>query len=210
MNKRLTMEDKLGDNEWSYSVFEESKEKAMGVIFKNFCLDYFNSHPTELYKYVPEKYKGDFYKYMSRRSKGSDYWFITVNPEGDLKPEEIKKYVDKSLKKKYVENHYGSYEFRKCNTGCHVHMLIKVNQKKKRAEIQREFFSTFKKICGTKNHVYVLGTRFPQNVINYIEGYKKDKEGNLVKKTNGDQDDEYWEEHKLMFPRIFGEKTFLD
>lgn len=196
--------------------YVEANDKAIGQLMKKMMIAYYQDSPELLLEYVPDNIKAYYSKYMSRLKSGCQDFLVTINPEGNKMPAEIYPYLTKALKKKFLKNYYGCFEFRNGSfEGCHVHLLIRTNKSKKRSEIQREFHNTFKDIVGNRMHVHVISTNSPQNMVEYVEGKKKGE-----RKDNYFQDREYFD-HEKDFDRettcaskeitqLFGDKTYLN
>lgn len=116
------------------------------------------------------------------------YAFITINPYATITLDQFVKYVNKFMKRKFIDAYYYVYEVRKEDlSGLHCHMLIKYNCKP--YDLKRNLQSTFKHVCDESNP-HVLNIKYIeediiQSKISYMQGNKKDakKEGVMATKV---------------------------
>ncbi len=112
------------------------------------------------------------------------YMLLTINPKPNITLPELKKVVEKVIKKKTITEYAYCYEVRKDdNTGLHAHILLKYEDKP--YNFRRGVKNTCKHICDTDNP-NILNFKFVeeknlQQKIDYIKGIKKDSKKPGVK-----------------------------
>lgn len=104
------------------------------------------------------------------------YLFVTVNPRPEVTLTELKKSIEKFLKKKSISQYFYVYEVRTENTGLHCHILLKYDIKP--YDFKRSTKNTFKNVCDSSNPS-CLNFKFVeedtlQSKVEYLLGDKKD------------------------------------
>ncbi len=113
------------------------------------------------------------------------FMLVTVNPRPGVEYTELKKSVEKFLRKKTISQYFYAYEVRDDGNGVHCHILLKYDIKP--YDFKRGAKNTFKDICDTSNP-HCLNFKFidedtlPQKV-QYLLGQKTDSKQKGVSAT---------------------------
>jgi len=150
-----------------------SRKSAIQKVLTNYYTDAIYTVPTEFFD--PDS-ESDIINWVNKRNVSGkyDYALVTINPKSDIFPP-FEKAVNKALKKKFIKTALYNYEWRNDNVGLHVHMLITLTKPKKRSEIRREFYNTFKYLVGGELHIHVIMTNDHINMKAYIAGTKNNR-----------------------------------
>jgi len=106
------------------------------------------------------------------------YIFLTVNPSPDITLPELKKAIEKFIKKKSITLYFYVFEVRDKDSGLHCHILLKyINIKP--FDFKRSAKNTFKNVCDSSNP-HCLNFKFIEcailpDKIQYLLGEKQDK-----------------------------------
>lgn len=122
----------------------------------------------------------------NRKSSQQYYYWITFNPKSDITLEQLMKFTDKLLSKKWITDAIYSYEQRgetleECGKGLHMHILI-VRNNFKTTHAKREIYNTFKSYTGMSKDIFVnkcfkaIPYSWGQDKIEYLKGNKWDSE----------------------------------
>lgn len=127
-------------------------------------------------------------------SQKPPYLMITINPRHDVSLKDLKKQVEKYIKKKTITHYIYVYEVRKDEEGLHCHIIVKYVDKP--YNFKRGTKNTFKHLCDV-NNPHILNFKFIteehlQSKINYLLGDKKD-----TKKAGVACSEAYRKKHKL-------------
>ena len=184
-----------------YIEFSREKQAVKKTIMRNIIkMEYELGQYFKLLKGYEEKISHEL-KEMKKRSDQKYFSFITINmddsktinrPGNDPTNQKlffsifIKSYVDKALKKNWINKYMWVVEQRGIEPdfkGIHIHILLDKKVKSKRkSEIIREFYSSFKEVVKDKEKIDVR--QFPasegESRINYIMGHKKDEKMDKV------------------------------
>jgi hypothetical protein len=108
----------------------------------------------------------------------TNHVLITINPDNSkVVINDFKELVEQSINKKWILGEvYYTFEQRGENLeemgkGFHAHILMNRNGKRP-SEIHREYFNTFKHVCGNKKHVDVRINKNFSETFDYISGKK--------------------------------------
>lgn len=104
------------------------------------------------------------------------YMLVTVNPRPEVKLPELKKAIEKFLRKKTISQYFYVYEVRTEDTGLHCHILLKYDIKP--YDFKRGAKNTFKGVCDSSNpsclnFKFIDEDTLPSKV-EYLLGNKKD------------------------------------
>lgn len=160
--------------------WNDARNKAISWFMESFWRDQFRETPSLVRDYVPLVYgpawRDKFEKYVfNRRSKRYKWIMITANFMEGAPLKEIRKKVEKCLKKKWIAKASYCYEWRDKDVGLHWHckMEIKDGSEKDVYSCKRECYNTFKDLCGHKMHVNVRYSNIEGCFDDYIKGLKK-------------------------------------
>jgi hypothetical protein len=148
----------------------QSQKTAITRVLTSYYTDLIHEQPESFFDVTSESTVINWIQKKNSSNK-YDYAFVTINPSSDnFQP--FQKAVNKALTKAFISKATYNYEWRSKDVGLHVHILLTLNKPKKRSEIHREFYSTFKNLVGNSRHIHVIMTNNYQNFLKYIEGYK--------------------------------------
>lgn len=176
------------DTPWQWLAFEIGKKRAYEKLSQMFWHDYIIEHIDE--EIISNSMKE--WAHQKFQKSSANIFMITVNPRDDVDLDILNKKVEKAIKKKYIDHFMYCYEWREENKGLHCHIRIVTNKKKKRSEIKREFYNTFKHLVGNSMHVDVKYGCRKDSYIDYIKGIK-----NGQPKENSKHDTIMREKHGL-------------
>lgn len=139
-------------------------------------------------------------KFPVAKNTSRIYW-ITINPKDEATLETFLKKLEKVVTKKWIQTYYYNIEQRgesmeTAGKGLHSHMLIIPSSSKRKSEVHREFYSTFKDIVGNKLHVNVqdFPDEYKLDKIEYLKGNKWDND----KQTKIATDNYFRDKNKLL------------
>lgn len=116
---------------------------------------------------------------LKKQSKRRRYIFVTVNVKPGTTLEDLQSKMVKFISKKWVTDLVYTFEQRSEDInnvdGLHTHMLVYI-PKKRPSEVNREIYSTFKHIVGTKKSINVnyIPLEWVMDKLNYIAGNKEE------------------------------------
>lgn len=108
------------------------------------------------------------------------YW-ITINPKNEISFADFEAKMRKFLTRKWIKEYYATFEQRsedyKNPFGFHCHALLVVSESKRKSEILRETFNSFKDMVGNKLHCDVRNYpySFFADKMAYLRGEKDDE-----------------------------------
>jgi len=122
----------------------------------------------------------------NRKSSQQYYYWITFNPKPDITLEQLRKFTDKLLSKKWITDAIYSYEQRgetleDCGKGIHMHILIHRNNFKT-THAKREIYNTFKSYTGISKDIFdkncfkAIPYSWGEDKVEYLKGNKWDSE----------------------------------
>lgn len=133
----------------------------------------------ELIANSSEKDTGIMMAERKKTQRGVKYAFIVVNPmEGVLIKNFIFK-IKKACNKVWIKRFMWQLEQRgktedDMGMGMHCNILVETNRYKKRSEIQREMYNTFKRMVGNGLHVCIRCGNDSGNFERYMRGEKEE------------------------------------
>lgn len=107
-------------------------------------------------------------------------YFITIGFKKGITPKDTIEVIKKGMSKKWIINYSIAHEQRgetleTMGEGYHIHVLAKVEPKKKKCEMIRELANTFKSYVEGDNYIDIRPvTNNVENVEKYMQGEKKD------------------------------------
>lgn len=157
---------------------------------------------------LPQNELDEFIKKLQERNnhildqlRKDQYFFVTVNFEDCIITEwgaTIFRLIEKKLERVYIRDYMFCIEQRSEiqgeYRGYHTHILFRTSKHRKKSEIIRDFYSSFKKYISDPQKVdvkHATGSHIPR--IRYILGKKKDE--TKLKKVEIDQ--EFRQKYKL-------------
>lgn len=190
--EKLTQQEKLilTNDQIREQMVKAQKDAIYGfyksLFSRQYVLDFMSEGKTPYENLETDDQKQIIDKARNAVVSKPPYAFITVNPYKEITLDELRKYVNKFLRRKIIDSYYLVYEVRKEDlSGLHCHMLVKYNCKP--YDLKRNVKSTFKNVCDETNpcilNVKYIEYDILQSKINYMNGEKKDAKQEGVKAT---------------------------
>lgn len=161
------------------------QQKAIEKIAKEYYYDKYRNEYESLIQAFPQSDQADFRGYMENRSQKSrhKYVMVTVNPLNDTRFEYFYKRIHKALRKCWIQASVTCIEWTApesfkggqfYNGGLHMHTRLELVDGKDPYQVKREFYNTFKSICGPAG-IKVNYSNREDSFLKYIYGSEKKK-----------------------------------
>lgn len=119
---------------------------------------------------------------ITKEGSAPGFILVTLSFKPNTTPNDIKQELEKVPKKIYVKkvvkvgHEQRGTTIETMGNGYHLHMIIELNKHKRKSQLIDEFYNTFNKHLEGKNYVNIqIIKNNLQNVENYLDGQKKDK-----------------------------------